>query len=88
MHSLSMTVLISKLQNVFLFDTLINEPQQPRRQPPVPFVANVSPSRNPAKTVVVAAAVLGSETAGVLVTQDFSTRGTRACRSAKHGHDP
>ena len=32
--------------------------------------------------------VPGYETVGVLATQDFSTRGTRAYRPAKHGHSP
>ena len=34
------------------------------------------------------AAVPGSETAEVLVRQDFSTRGMRAYRPAKDGHSP
>ena len=59
--------------------------QQPRGQPSVPYVSNAASSGDPAKAVVAAAAVLGSEIAAVLVTAKLSTGGTRACRPAKHG---
>ena len=52
-----------------------------------PYAANAVPSVNLGKVVVVVAAVPGSKTVEVLVTQDFSTRGTRAYTPAKHGHD-
>ena len=48
----------------------------------------MEPSRNPAKLVVVVAAVLGSETVEVLGTPNSVTRGTRASRSVKHEHSP
>ena len=51
-----------------LFICLANEHQQPRRRPSVPHVLNAAPSRNLVKPVVAVAAVLGSETAEVLVT--------------------
>ena len=62
--------------------------QHERRRPSGPYAANVAPSQNLAKLVVAVAAVLGSKAAEALATQDFSTRGTRAYRPAKHGHGP
>ena len=68
------------------FSVLFFEHQQPqRRRPSVTYVPNVAPSRDLVKAVVAVAVVLGSETAEVLVTQNFVIRGTRASRSAKHG---
>ena len=75
-----------RLLRVFLFISLTNEHQQPRRRPSVPYVSNAAPSRNLGKAVVAVAEVLGSETAEVLVTQKaVVTRGTRASGPAKHG---
>ena len=51
-----------------------------------PYAANVAASENLGKLVAVLAVVLGSESAEVLVTPSFVTRGTRASRPAKHGH--
>ena len=48
--------------------------------------ANAAPLINLGKAVVVVAADPGSETAEVLVRQDFSTPGMRAYRPAKDGH--
>ena len=45
-------------------------------------------SGNLTKAVVAVAEVLGSETVGVLVTQNFTTRGMRVSRPAKHGNFP
>ena len=60
--------------------------QQARGRPSFPYAPNAAPSGDPAKAVVVVAAVLGSEIAAVLITAKLSTGGTRAWRPAKHGH--
>ena len=61
--------------------------QQSRRRNPLgPHAANAVSLRNLVKAVVVVAAVLGSETADVLVTPTLITRGTKACMSANYGH--
>ena len=62
--------------------------EQSRRRQSVWYVPNAAPSRNPEKSVVVVAVVLGSETAEVLVTPSLITRGTRAFRSAKQWLSP
>ena len=68
--------------------SLNNEHKQARRRPLVSYVPNAAPSRNLGKAVVAVAAVLGSKTVEALVTQDFSTRGTRAYMPAKHRDSP
>ena len=77
------------MTKVFLFvflPMLTYQYQQPtQRRTSVPYVANAAASRNPAELVVAVTAVLGLETAQVLLTQIFITRGTRAYRPAKHG---
>ena len=63
--------------------------QPPRRlQPSVRYAANAASSRNLGKAVVAVAAVLGSETAEVLVTPSLITRGTRASGYAKDDCSP
>ena len=62
--------------------------QPPRRRRPDQYAANAASLGNLGKAVVVVAAVLGSETAEVLVMPSSVTRGTKASRSAKHGHSP
>ena len=57
---------------------------QLRQHPPVAHALSVASSRNPAKRVVVAAAVLGLEIAELLTTRGAITRGTRAFGLAKH----
>ena len=52
------------------------------------YAVNVAPSRNLGKEVVVVAVVLGSKTVELMITQDFSTLGTRAYIPAKHGDSP
>ena len=65
------------------------EYQQPwRRRQSGPYAANAVTSPNLAKTVVVVAAVLGSESAEGVVTSSLVTRGTRASRPAKYGRSP
>ena len=61
--------------------------QQPRRRRTTsdPHAADVASSRNPGKLAVAVAAVLGSGTAEVPVTQKAITRGTRASGPAKQG---
>ena len=73
--------------SVFLFLWLILafEHQQPRRRQTDQCAQTAAPSENLARLVVVVVAVLGSETAGILVTENFATRGTKACWPAKHG---
>ena len=67
-----------------VFVSLTNEHQQSRRRQLVPHALNVAPSRNLGKAVVAVAAVLGLETAEVLVTQKkLVTPGMRASRPAK-----
>ena len=58
---------------------------QLRQHPPVAHALSVASSRNPAKRVVVVAAVLGLEIAEVLASRDVITRGTRVFGLAKHG---
>ena len=72
--------------DVFLFLWLIlaYERQQLRRRQADPCAQTAVPSTNLARLVVVVLAVLGSETAEVLVTENFVTRGTRALWFAKH----
>ena len=74
----------------FLFVSffLTRKHNQAQRRPSVSYAANVAPSQNLAKRVVAVAAVLGLKAAEALGTQDFSTRGTRAYKPAKHGHGP
>ena len=60
---------------------------RPRRRPSGPNAANAAPLRNLGKAVAVVAAVLGPETADVLVTS-LITRGTKASRSAKYVRNP
>ena len=62
--------------------------QHERRRPSVQYAPNAASSRNLGKAVVVVAAVLGSETAEVLVTQNSVARGTRASRPAQHSLSP
>ena len=66
-------------------NTYIYIHEQPRRQRLVWYVPNAAPSRNLEKSVAVVAVVLGSETAEVLITPIFITRGTRASRPANPG---
>ena len=67
---------------VSLTDAHVRKWQHLRGQPSVPHAPNAASSGDPANSVVAVAAVLGSETAEMLVTQQLSTGGTRACRSA------
>ena len=68
-----------------LFIYLVNEHQQPRQRQSVLYAPNAAPLGNQANLVVAVAEVLGSEPAGVLVTQKtLATRGTRASGPAKH----
>ena len=62
--------------------------EQSRRRQSVWYAADAASSRNPGKTVVALAVVLGSETAEVLVTSSSVTLGTRAFRCVKHGRSP
>ena len=62
--------------------------QHERRRLSVPYAANVAPSQNLANLVVAVAAVLGSKAVEVLVTQNFTTRGTGVSRPVKHDHNP
>ena len=62
--------------------------QKPRRRLSVPYAPNAGPSKNPAKSVVAVAEVLGSKTVEDLVTHNLTTRGSRASRHAKHGQGP
>ena len=61
--------------------------QQPRQRASVSYAPNVASSKNLGKAVVAVAVVLGSETAEVLVVPSSVTRGTKASRPAKHGHN-
>ena len=70
---------------VFLIDVCI---QQLWRRLLDFYALNVVLQRNPAKLVVVVAAVLGLGTAEVLAIRNLITRGTRAYRPAKHGRSP
>ena len=58
--------------------------QSRRRQPARPHASNVASSANLEKAVAAVAAVLGSETAEMLVIQKPATRGTRASVYAEH----
>ena len=78
----------AKRFSISLTNMLTYEHLQPRRRQAYPHAPNAVLSENPARLVVAVAAVLGSETAEVLVTQKFITRGTRASRPAKHGRSP
>ena len=71
----------------FLFISSTNEYQQPRRRQSVRYAANAASLGNLGKAVAAVAEVPGSKTVEALVTQDFSTRGTMACRPVKHGHN-
>ena len=62
--------------------------QQPGRQLSILYAPNAAPPGNLGKAVVVAAVVLGSETAGVLVTPSLITRGTRAFGPANREDSP
>ena len=64
----------------------IKTSRQTRRRSPFPYVPDVVASVNLAKGVVAVAGVLGLTTAEVLVTQNFTIRGPRVSRSAKHDH--
>ena len=61
-----------------------HEHQQSRRRQASPHAPNVVPSGDPARQVVAVAAVLGSETAEVLVTENLVTRGPKASWRAKN----
>ena len=63
-----------------------NHMQQSRRPLSLPYAPNAASPRNPAHSVVAVAAALGLETVGVSATPTLATRGTRACRPAKHRH--
>ena len=78
-------ICISFLSFLDVWSTTTLTHQQPRQRSPVLYAPNAAPSGNLAKPVVAVAAVLGSETAEVLVTQNVVTRGTRASGPAKHG---
>ena len=52
------------------------------------YAPNAALSRNPAKTVVAVAGVLGSKTAELLATLRLLTHGTRVFRPAKQGYTP
>ena len=72
---------------VFLFVRLIilhMQRQQSRQRPSLRYAQSVASLRNSAKPVVVVAAVLGPESAEVLVIQNLITRGTRAFGHVKH----
>ena len=63
-------------------------PRQTRRLSPFLYASDAAPSRNLAKGVVVVLELLGSKSAEVLVTQNFTTRGPRVSRPVKHDHSP
>ena len=65
-----------------------NHHQPRRRRPSLRYAPNAASSRNLGKAVVAVAAVRGSKAVEVLVRQDFSTLGTRACMPVKHGDSP
>merc|ERR1711933_696648 len=61
---------------------------QSRARQSLPRAPRAAPSRNPAKVAAAVAAVLGLKTVEVQVTPNVVTRGTMACRPAKHAPGP
>ena len=69
-----------------MLDQCSLEHQQTRRRESALYALNADQSINLARVVVVVAAVLGSKTVDLVVTQNFITHGMRAFKSAqRHG---
>ena len=77
----------SECNSVIVLISLINACMQHHRRQSVLHAPNAASQRNPAKSVVAVAVVLGSETAEVVVTPSLVTRGTMACSRAEHGQN-
>ena len=79
---------VKSLLSLYVLTNATSKHRQTRRLSASPHAPDAAPSRNLVKTVVAVAAVLGSKTVEVLVTQNFSTHGMRVSRLAKHDHNP